>query len=315
MEFYHKPVLFEECIQYLEIKNNGIYTDCTLGGAGHACEILKNLSQKGTFIGLDQDEYAFKTATSRLEEINQGTKLVFENVNFKDLDMVCEKHKINGIDGILMDLGVSSYQLDEGDRGFSYQKDAALDMRMDRRNPLTAAEIVNNYDEKSLVRIIREYGEDNWAVRIAQFIVNARKEMRIETTHQLVDIIKRAIPAKARQDGPHPAKRTFQAIRIEVNNELGILEKAVENAARLLNDGGRLCVITFHSLEDRIIKNTFANLVNPCKCPKNFPICACNLKSEGKLITRKPIISNETELQENPRARSAKLRVFERIST
>jgi 16S rRNA (cytosine1402-N4)-methyltransferase len=312
MEFNHKPVLLEECITNLEIKNNGIYADCTLGGAGHASEILKRLSEKGTFIGLDQDEVAFETASKRLEEINKGSTLILENINFKNLDDVCKKYGIEGIDGILMDLGVSSYQLDEGERGFSYQKDAELDMRMDRKNPLTASTVINNYDEKEIIRVIRDYGEENWAVRIAQFIVNARKESKIETTHQLVDIIKKAIPAKARQDGPHPAKRTFQAIRIEVNNELGILENAVKNAARLLKNHGRLCIITFHSLEDRIVKNAFQDLVKPCKCPSDFPICVCNLKSMGKLITKKPLISGNIELEENPRSRSAKLRVFEK---
>lgn len=313
MEFNHKPVLLEECIENLDIKSNGIYIDGTLGGAGHGAEIYKRLGEGGILIGVDQDAFALEISSERLTSLNGQAGLIFENTNFKNLKEVCNKNKIQAVDGILLDLGVSSHQLDEASRGFSYQKDADLDMRMDKKNSLTAEIIVNEYSEEKIKNIIRDYGEENWAVRIAQFIIEARKENRIKTTAQLVDIIKAAIPSAARREGPHPAKRTFQALRIEVNNELGILEETIDNAIEVLKPGGRLCIITFHSLEDRIVKDTFKKKVKPCTCPPQFPICICGKKQSAEFVTRKPIISSEIELNENPRARSAKLRVIRKV--
>lgn len=313
LEFNHKPVLLEECIKNLDIKSNGIYIDGTLGGAGHSAEIYKRLDRSGILIGVDQDEFALSIASQRLIALNGQAGLIFENTNFKNLKEVCIKNKIYAVDGILLDLGVSSYQLDEASRGFSYQKDADLDMRMDRNNSLTAEIIVNEYSEEKIKYIIRNYGEENWAARIAEFIVEARKENRIRTTGSLVEIIKAAIPSSARREGPHPAKRTFQALRIEVNNELGILEETINNAIEVLKPEGRLCIITFHSLEDRIVKDTFKMKVKPCTCPPQFPICICGKKQSAEFITRKPIISSENELEENPRARSAKLRVIKKV--
>lgn len=314
MEFNHKPVLLEECITNLDIKENGIYIDGTLGGAGHASEIYKRLGRDGILIGVDQDTFALEIASQRLKDFNGQAGLIFENTNFKNLKDVCIKNRIEAVDGILLDLGVSSHQLDEASRGFSYQKDANLDMRMDINNSLTAEIIVNDYSEEKIKKIIRDYGEENWAARIAEFIVAARKENRIRTTAQLVEIIKAAIPSGARREGPHPAKRTFQAFRIEVNNELGILEETIENAIEVLKPEGRLCIITFHSLEDRIVKDTFKKLVKPCTCPSQFPICICGKKQLAEFVTRKPIISSDEELKENPRARSAKLRVVKKVS-
>ena len=313
MEFNHKPVLLEECIENLDIKSNGIYIDGTLGGAGHGAEIYKRLGEDGILIGVDQDAFALEISSGRLANLNGQAGLIFENTNFINLKEVCIKNKIQAVDGILLDLGVSSHQLDEASRGFSYQKDADLDMRMDKKNSLTAEIIVNEYSEDKIKKIIRDNGEENWAVRIAQFIIEARKENRIKTTAQLVEIIKAAIPSAARREGPHPAKRTFQALRIEVNNELGILEETIDNAIEVLKPGGRLCIITFHSLEDRIVKDTFKNKVKPCTCPPQFPICICGKKQSAEFVTRKPIISGEIELNENPRARSAKLRVIRKV--
>lgn len=313
MEFNHKPVLLDECIENLDIKPDGIYLDGTLGGAGHASEIYKRLGSKGTFIGLDQDSFALETSKERLIGFNGKAQLIFVNSNFKYIEKACQDNNIQGVDGILLDLGVSSYQLDEAERGFSYQKNAPLDMRMDRRSELNAGIIINEYDEAQIKQIIREYGEENWAARIASFIVNARKEKRIDTTEELVEIIKAAIPSAARREGPHPAKRTFQAIRIAVNDELGILKQTINGAVEVLKPGGRLCIITFHSLEDRIVKNEFLGRVKPCTCPHDFPICICGNKPTVEQITRKPILPSEREINENPRSRSAKLRVIRKL--
>ncbi|WP_026476366.1 16S rRNA (cytosine(1402)-N(4))-methyltransferase RsmH [Alkaliphilus transvaalensis] len=311
MNFKHVSVLLEECIENLNIKGDGIYVDGTLGGGGHSSHIVQQLNDHGLLIGIDQDENAIKAATEKLQGHLHKVKLVRNN--FRNLEGVLEELDIKGIDGILLDLGVSSHQLDEAERGFSYMHDAPLDMRMDNRNPLSAKEIVNEYSETELARIIKEYGEEKWAKRIASFIVKHREEEEIETTHQLVEIIKKAIPKAARLEGGHPAKRTFQAIRIEVNQELEIIEETISAAVKYLNPGGRICIITFHSLEDRIVKNAFRRLQNPCVCPKQFPICKCGGVQKLQIITRKPIVSTEEELEVNSRARSAKLRVAEKV--
>lgn len=313
MEFNHRPVLLEECIENLDIKPEGIYIDGTLGGAGHSAEIYKRLGKGGTLMGIDQDDFAIRVSGERLAQMNGQAKIILENSNFRYIKELCTKNGIEAVDGILLDLGVSSHQLDEGERGFSYQQDAPLDMRMDRRNVLDAETIVNEYSEEELKGIIRSYGEENWASRIAAFIVNARKEKRIQTTGQLVDIIKAAIPSRARREGPHPAKRTFQALRIAVNDELGLLEQAIGDSVSILKPGGRLCMITFHSLEDRIVKTEFVKKVNPCTCPREFPVCICGKKAEAELVSRKPILPSDKEVEENPRARSAKLRVIKKI--
>ena len=310
MEFKHVSVLLNECIEALDIKENGIYVDCTLGGAGHSSHIVKHLSKDGTLIGIDQDQDALKAAKERLKE--------FENVkyvhnNFYNIDSILTELDIEKVDGILMDLGVSSYQLDEASRGFSYMHDAPLDMRMNRDNDFSAYQIVNNYSEDELYKIIKDYGEERFAKRIANIIVNRRAEKPIETTFELVDIIKAAIPARLRRDGPHPAKRTFQAIRIEVNSELKILNRTMDDGISRLNKGGRMAIITFHSLEDRIVKLKFRELDNPCTCPKGFPICACGKSPVVKTISKKGIIPTEKEIEENPRSRSAKLRVVEKL--
>ena len=310
MEFKHVSVLLNECLDALNIKDDGIYVDCTLGGAGHSSHILQRLSKDGLLVGIDQDTDALKAAGERLKEY-ENKKLVHNN--FHNIDSVLEELDIPKVDGILMDLGVSSYQLDEGERGFSYMKDAPLDMRMNRDREFSAYDVVNSYSMEDLWRIIRDYGEEKFAKRVAEFIVNRREEKPIETTLELVDIIKAAIPAKARREGPHPAKRTFQAIRIEVNGELEILNKAIEDGVNRLNKGGRMAIITFHSLEDRIVKLKFRELANPCTCPKEFPICVCGEKPLVKLISRKAIDPSKEEVEENPRSRSAKLRVIERF--
>ncbi|MGL5244399.1 MAG: 16S rRNA (cytosine(1402)-N(4))-methyltransferase RsmH [Sarcina sp.] len=310
MEFKHVSVLLDECINALDIKEGGIYVDCTLGGAGHSSEIVKKLSKEGRLIGIDQDKDALKAAGERLKEFNNVTLV---HSNFYNIYNVLNDLELKGVDGILMDLGVSSYQLDNGDRGFSYMQDAPLDMRMNRENSFSAYDIVNNYSEEELFRIIKEYGEEKFAKRVANFIVKARMDKSIESTLQLVDIIKAAIPAKARREGPHPAKRTFQAIRIEVNKELEIIEQTIKDGVKKLNSGGRMAIITFHSLEDRIVKNTFRALENPCTCPSEFPICICNKKPEVKVITRKPIEPSKEELEFNPRSRSAKLRIIQKL--
>ena len=310
MEFKHVSVLLDECINALNIKEDGIYVDCTLGGAGHSSEIVKRLSSDGRLIGFDQDKDALKAAGERLKDYKNVT---YVHSNFYAINDVLTDLGIDGVDGILMDLGVSSYQLDNGERGFSYMQDAPLDMRMNRENEFSAYEIVNTYSEEELYRIIKEYGEEKFAKRIASFIVKNREEKNIETTLELVEIIKAAIPAKARREGPHPAKRTFQAIRIEVNKELEIISKTILDGVKKLNKGGRMAIITFHSLEDRIVKNTFKELANPCTCPSEFPVCVCNRKPEVKLISRKPIEASKEELEFNPRSRSAKLRIIEKL--
>ena len=310
MEFKHVSVLLNECIEALDIKENGIYVDCTLGGAGHSSHILKNLSIDGMLIGIDQDKDALSAAKDRLENF-KNVKYVHNN--FYNIDVILNELGIEKVDGILADLGVSSYQLDEASRGFSYMQDAPLDMRMNRDNDFSAYEIINNYSEEDLYKIIKDYGEERFAKRIANFIVNKRSEKPIETTFELVDIIKAAIPAKARREGPHPAKRTFQAIRIEVNSELKILNKTIEDGVRRLNKGGRMAIITFHSLEDRIVKLKFRELENPCTCPKEFPICVCGKSPSVKVISKKGIAPTEKEVEENPRSRSAKLRIIEKL--
>ena len=310
MEFKHVSVLLNECIEGLNIKKNGIYVDGTLGGGGHSLEILKNLSSEGLLIGIDQDTDALKAAGIRLQDFSN---VKYVHSNFYNIDKVLSDLEIEKIDGMLMDLGVSSYQLDTGDRGFSYMQDAELDMRMNRENDLSAYEVVNDYSEEEIYRIIRDYGEEKFAKRIARFIVERREEEPIKTTLELVEIIKAAIPARARREGPHPAKRTFQAIRIEVNSELSILNKAIEDGVNRLNKGGRMAIITFHSLEDRIVKLKFKELATSCTCPKEFPICVCGGEAKVKVISRKAIEPSEKEILENPRSRSAKLRVIEKL--
>lgn len=309
MEFHHVSVLLNECIDSLSIDKDGIYVDGTLGGAGHSYEICKHLDG-GRLIGIDQDMNAINAAKERLKEF--GSKVTFVNDNFSNIKNILKDLEIDKVDGFLLDIGVSSHQLDEADRGFSYMQDAPLDMRMDITKPLSAYEVVNEYSEQAINDVIFKYGEERWAKRIAQFIVEYRGQKTIETTFELVDIIKRAVPKGARKDGPHPAKRTFQAIRIEVNGELEILERSVDDMTEALNKGGRLCIITFHSLEDRIVKNAFRKQENPCTCPHEFPVCVCGKKPLAKVITRKPIVPSEEELEVNHRARSAKLRVLER---
>ena len=310
MDFKHVSVLLNECMDALNIKENGIYVDCTLGGAGHSSHILKKLSKDGMLIGIDQDNDALRAAKERLKDF---TNVKYVHNNFYNIDSILNELDLEKVDGILMDLGVSSYQLDEGERGFSYMQDAPLDMRMNRDNDFSAYEIINNYTEEELYKIIKDYGEERFAKRIANFIVNRRIEKPIETTLELVDIIKAAIPAKMRRDGPHPAKRTFQAIRIEVNSELKILNKAIEDGVNRLNPGGRMAIITFHSLEDRIVKIKFRELQDPCICPKEFPVCVCGKSPIVKLISRKGIAPTKEEIEENPRSRSAKLRIIEKL--
>lgn len=310
MDFKHISVLLNECIEGLKIKNDGIYVDCTLGGAGHSSVILQHLGENGRLIGIDQDKDALKAAGERLKDFNNATLV---HSNFENLKNVLDNLEIDGVDGILIDLGVSSYQLDNAERGFSYMQDAPLDMRMNREEEFSAYEVINTYTAEQLFRIIKEYGEEKFAKRIADFIVKAREEKPIETTFELVEIIKSAIPAKARREGPHPAKRTFQAIRIEVNRELAIISNTIKDGVEKLNKGGRMAIITFHSLEDRIVKKTYKDLTNPCTCPSSLPVCVCNNKPIVKIITRKPIEASEEELEYNPRSRSAKLRAIEKL--
>ena len=310
MEFRHKSVLLEESIDALQIRPDGIYVDGTLGGGGHSYEICTHLSDKGRLIGIDQDEAAIEAATGRLERFKDRVTIV--RSNYCNMKRELGRLGITSVDGVILDLGVSSYQLDEASRGFTYREDAPLDMRMDQRQTLSAKEVVNEYSEMELYHIIRDYGEEKFAKNIAKHIVSARNQKALETTGELIHVIKAAIPAKVRAVGGHPAKRTFQAIRIEVNRELDVLENSLGDMIDLLNDGGRICVITFHSLEDRIVKNKFRECENPCTCPKEFPVCVCGKKSKGKVITRKPVIPSQEELEENSRAKSSKLRVFER---
>ncbi|MBQ7265186.1 MAG: 16S rRNA (cytosine(1402)-N(4))-methyltransferase RsmH [Firmicutes bacterium] len=312
MNFEHVSVLFSECMEGLALKEGGTYVDCTLGGAGHSKGILERIGQKGTLIGVDQDSEALEASKERLSSY-KNVKYVHSNFsNIKDIAYDLG-YTPGSIDGFLLDLGVSSHQLDVADRGFSYNNNALLDMRMDVRSPLSAYRVVNSYSREQLTHIIWEYGEERWAKRIADFIIDAREVSPIETTGELVEVIKKAVPKGARANGPHPAKRTFQAIRIEVNNELGILEGALKDMAELLKSGGRICVITFHSLEDRIVKNTFRTLERPCTCPADFPVCVCGKKPVCKVISRKPVLPSKEEIEENPRSRSAKLRIAEKL--
>lgn len=311
MEFHHISVLLNECIDNLNIRPDGIYVDGTMGGGGHSLEIAKRLTT-GRLICIDQDPNAHEAAGKRLVEYKD--RITFVRDNFGNIKSILDSLGIEKIDGMLLDIGVSSHQLDEAERGFSYQQDAPLDMRMNPDRPFSAYDVVNGYDEDELDRVIFTYGEERWARRIAQFIVKEREAKPIETTGELVDIIKKAVPKGARKDGPHPAKRTFQAIRIEVNGELEVLQRAIDDVAARLAVGGRLCIITFHSLEDRIVKEAFRKQENPCICPPQFPVCVCGKKPLGRVITRKPILPSKEELEENPRSRSAKLRVLEGIS-
>lgn len=348
INFNHIPVMLTECIDNLNIQPSGVYVDGTLGGGGHSFLIAENLDENGTLIGIDQDDNALSYAKTVLfkfisddishdisekfscEEnsqniadnnkninsnlnVNNSPKIHFVKSNFSDISNVLSNLNINEISGILLDLGVSSHQLDESERGFSYMKDAPLDMRMNRQQPFTAFDVVNTYDENSLIKILKEYGEEKWASRIAKFIIEFRNKKPIETTLELVDVIQRAIPKAVSNKGSHPAKKTFQAIRIEVNNELKIIESTIRDAVNSLSLGGRICIITFHSLEDRIVKNVFRDLQDPCTCPKDFPVCVCGLKPKLKLITRKPIVATNHELDINSRSKSAKLRVAEKI--
>ncbi len=311
VHFSHRPVMLEPCMEGLKIKTDGIYVDGTAGGAGHSSAIASRLGEGGRLIALDQDETAVAVATERLSVFGKRARVV--RSNFCELDSVCRSLGIEQIDGLLLDLGVSSYQLDTAERGFSYQADAPLDMRMDVRNPLTARTVVNEYTEDELRRILFEYGEERFSSRIASNIIRRREKAPIETTGELVEIIKQSIPAAQRDGGHHPAKRSFQALRIEVNSELDVIAPAIQSAVRLLAPGGRIAIITFHSLEDRIVKQAFANLAQGCTCPKNFPICVCGNRPKVKVITKKPILPDSEELEINPRSRSAKLRVAEKL--
>ena len=310
MEFGHVPVLFDEVMEALAVKPDGTYVDGTTGGGGHSSGICGRLSAKGHLVAVDRDAEALSAAEKRLEPY--GCRKTFVHANYSDIAAI-EAAAGGKVQGILLDLGVSSYQLDNPERGFSYMNDAPLDMRMDASDRLTAYEVVNGYSEEDLARIIKDYGEERWARRIAEFIVRERKSAPIGSTDRLAEIIKAAIPAKARRTGPHPAKRTFQAIRIEVNDELGHLREAVEKLPDLLESGGRIAIITFHSLEDRIVKTEFERRLDPCTCPKEFPVCVCGKKADVKRVTKKPVVPTETETSENPRARSAKLRVLEKL--
>ena len=310
IEFSHRSVLLDECLEGLNIKPDGIYVDGTAGGAGHSSEIAKRLDD-GRLIAIDQDETAVAVATERLNALNKNTTGV--RSNFCELAMVCRELGLEGIDGVLLDLGVSSYQLDTAERGFSYSADAPLDMRMDNRCSLSAYDVVNTYSEQELKRILFDYGEERFAPAIASAIVKRREKQPIETTAELSDIIKYAMPPAAREGGHHPAKRSFQAIRIEVNRELDVIEPAIKGAVEMLRSGGRIAIITFHSLEDRIVKQAFASLASGCTCPKDFPVCVCGNKPKVRLVNKKPIIPGKQELEENPRSRSAKLRVAEKI--
>lgn len=311
MEFKHKSVLLYETVDELNIKPDGIYVDGTLGGGGHSYEIAGRLSEGGRLIGIDQDEDAIKAASKRLEPYMDRVTIVRNN--YCNMDKVLDELGIDKVDGIMLDLGVSSYQLDAADRGFTYNVDTALDMRMDQRQEITAKDIVNEYSEFDLYRIIRDYGEDRFAKNIAKHIVAARQEKPIETTFELNDIIKAAIPMKVRATGGHPSKRTYQAIRIELNKELEVLENSIDMMIDRLKPEGRLCIITFHSLEDRIVKTRFRNNENPCTCPPSFPACVCGKVPKGRVITRKPVVPTDEEINENSRSKSSKLRVIERV--
>ncbi|RHR31882.1 16S rRNA (cytosine(1402)-N(4))-methyltransferase RsmH [Clostridium sp. AF19-22AC] len=310
MAFKHASVLLEETVNGLAIKPDGIYVDATLGGGGHAFEVCKQLSSKGSFIGIDQDAAAIEAASVRL--LDFGERVTIIRSNYCDMKPRLHEIGIDKVDGIILDLGVSSYQLDTAERGFSYRADAPLDMRMDQRQKMTARDIVNDYSEADLYRVIRDYGEDRFAKNIAKHIVMERGKGPIETTGQLNEVISRAIPMKIQKTSGHPSKRTFQAIRIELNHELDVLKETLDTMIDLLNPGGRICIITFHSLEDRIVKSAFRKNEDPCICPKNFPVCVCGNVSKGRVITKKPILPGEEELEFNSRSKSAKLRIFER---
>lgn len=309
MEFKHKSVLLNETIDGLNIKPDGIYVDGTLGGGGHAYEVCRRLGEKGSIIGIDQDAAAIEAASARLKDF--GEKVTIVRSNYCDMKSKLHELGIDKVDGIVLDLGVSSYQLDTAERGFSYREDAPLDMRMDTRQKMTARDIVNDYTEADLYRVIRDYGEDKFAKNIAKHIVQARAVKPVETTAELSEIIRASIPMKFQKKSGHPAKRTFQAIRIELNRELDVLCDSLDDMIDLLNPGGRLCIITFHSLEDRIVKSAFRKNENPCTCPPDFPVCVCGKKSKGSIITKKPILPSEEELEYNSRSKSAKLRIFE----
>ena len=309
MEFKHKSVLLNETIDGLNIKPDGIYVDGTLGGGGHAYEVCRRLGEKGSIIGIDQDAAAIEAASARLKDF--GEKVTIVRSNYCDMKSKLHELGIDKVDGIVLDLGVSSYQLDTAERGFSYREDAPLDMRMDTRQKMTARDIVNDYTEADLYRVIRDYGEDKFAKNIAKHIVQARAVKPVETTAELSEIIRASIPMKFQKKSGHPAKRTFQAIRIELNRELDVLRDSLDDMIDLLNPGGRICIITFHSLEDRIVKSAFRKNENPCTCPPDFPVCVCGKKSKGSIITKKPILPSEEELEYNSRSKSAKLRIFE----
>ena len=311
MKFEHYSVLLNETVNGLNIKPDGIYVDGTLGGGGHAFEVCSRLGDKGSIIGIDQDEAAIEAAGIRLKDF--GEKVTIVRSNYCDMKSQLHKLGIDKVDGIVLDLGVSSYQLDTAERGFSYREDAPLDMRMDRRQTMTARDIVNDYSEMDLYRVIRDYGEDKFAKNIAKHIVMEREKRSIDTTGELTEIIRRAIPMKYQKKSGHPAKRTFQAIRIELNRELEVLRDTLDDMIEILNPGGRLCIITFHSLEDRIVKSAFKKNENPCTCPSHFPVCVCGNVPKGTVITRKPILPSDEELEVNSRSKSAKLRIFERI--
>ena len=311
MAFKHKSVLLDETIEGLNIKPDGIYVDGTLGGGGHAYEVCRRLNNKGSFIGIDQDAAAIEAAGTRLSDF--GERVTIIRSNYCDMKSRLHEKGIDKVDGIVLDLGVSSYQLDTADRGFSYREDAPLDMRMDQRSEMTARDIVNDYSEMELYRVIRDYGEDKFAKNIARHIVLEREKSSIETTGELTEIIKHAIPMKYQKKSGHPAKRTFQAIRIELNRELEVLRDSLDDMIEILNPGGRLCIITFHSLEDRIVKSAFKKNENPCTCPSHFPVCVCGNVSKGRIITKKPILPSVEEQESNSRSKSAKLRIFERV--
>ncbi len=310
MEFHHVPILLDQVLDQLKIRPDGTYLDGTVGGAGHSSEILKRLDENGRLVCLDQDQTAVDTATKRLAELSDRATVI--KSNFVNFTSVLEQLGIGPVDGILLDLGVSSYQLDNGERGFSYRTDAPLDMRMDQSNPETARDIINQYSEADLTRILREYGEEPFARQIAANICKRRKEKEIVTTFELNELIRSSIPARARRNGGHPSKQTYQAIRIALNRELQVLEDSIDRMIERLSSGGRLCIITFHSLEDRIVKQAMKKAEHPCICPPDFPVCVCGRVSQGKVITRKPILPDEEEQESNPRSKSAKLRVFEK---
>ncbi|MGE5677415.1 MAG: 16S rRNA (cytosine(1402)-N(4))-methyltransferase RsmH [Pseudomonadota bacterium] len=313
MDFEHIPVLLQETLKYLDPKAGGVYMDGTLGGAGHSSEIVKRIIPGGVLIGIDQDSNAIEAAGKRLEPYKENVIIVRNN--FRNIKSIARENGFNAVDGILLDIGVSSHQLDEEERGFSYMHDGPLDMRMNTERDYDASDIVNEASEQEITRILRDFGEEKWAARIAKFIIQERKNGRIDTTFKLVDIIKRAIPAAARREGGHPAKRTFQALRIAVNDELEVLEQALRDSVDILKPGGRLVVITFHSLEDRIVKTVFNNLEKPCTCPPQLPVCVCGKEPQLKVLTKKPVSATEEELEMNTRSKSAKLRAAERVSS